>query len=102
MNSCELNKVEVPSLHERTVPEITDVLQRTLGQKVVADYCGIESAKNVRLVAFGEKVPDQFCTEKLVDLAELTETLLQIDDASERELTRNKLIETIINSNKNS
>ncbi len=88
-------------LHTWEVPEMTDVLQRTLGQRVVADYAGIESANNVRLVVDGKRVPDQFSTERLRDLAELTETILEIEDITEREVTKNKLLETLSSSKNN-
>jgi hypothetical protein len=95
MNDVSRSPETSPPLHERETPEIADVLQMTLGQQVVADYIGVESAKSIRQLSVGELSLNEHSEARIRDLAELTEAVINIENPQEREQTRRKLISTI-------
>lgn len=68
------NPEDLP-LRERSIPEVSNVLQGALGQRLVAYAIGERNPKRIGQLARGEDAPSPVEEVTLRDLAEVTETL---------------------------
>ncbi len=76
------NPEELP-LKDRPVAEISEVLQTTLGQRLVAYALAEEDPQTIGRFARAEEEPSEETAATLRDLAEVVDTGLQIDGSEE-------------------
>jgi hypothetical protein len=82
MSKQSQNPEELP-LRERPISEISGVLQGVLGQRLVAYAIAERDPKKIGALARAEVEPTEEVAATLRDLAEVTETGLEIDGSEE-------------------